>query len=159
MQESPYVEYHDEVYRVAGTRVALDSIVRRFWEAMHLNRSCSPFRPHGNRASLWRYCLISPSSGVHRRIWRSRPRLKRRRLLSSSVAEPRAARRLVRLKNGVCRPMSAKFTDATRLVILAAAKRREPGLDFQTAQDTGLAGLEDEAPTCLPLQRKRDASY
>jgi uncharacterized protein (DUF433 family) len=32
MQESPYVEYHDEVYRVAGTRVALDSIVRRFWE-------------------------------------------------------------------------------------------------------------------------------
>lgn len=32
MQESPYVEYHDNVYRVAGTRVALDSIVRRFWE-------------------------------------------------------------------------------------------------------------------------------
>ena len=32
MQERPYVEYHDEVYRVAGTRVALDSIVRRFWE-------------------------------------------------------------------------------------------------------------------------------
>jgi uncharacterized protein (DUF433 family) len=31
MQERPYVEYHDEVYRVAGTRVALDSIVRRFW--------------------------------------------------------------------------------------------------------------------------------
>jgi uncharacterized protein (DUF433 family) len=32
MPESPYVEYHDDVYRVAGTRVALDSIVRRFWE-------------------------------------------------------------------------------------------------------------------------------
>ena len=32
MQGKPYVEYHDEVYRVAGTRVALDSIVRRFWE-------------------------------------------------------------------------------------------------------------------------------
>ena len=41
--------------------------------------------------------------------------------------------------------MSAKFlADANfDLVILAAAKRREPGLDFQTAQDTGLAGLED----------------
>ena len=32
MQDSPYVEYRDNVYRVAGTRVALDSIVRRFWE-------------------------------------------------------------------------------------------------------------------------------
>jgi uncharacterized protein (DUF433 family) len=32
MQDSPYVEYRDDVYRVAGTRVALDSIVRRFWE-------------------------------------------------------------------------------------------------------------------------------
>ena len=32
MQESSYVESHDGVYRVAGTRVALDSIVRRFWE-------------------------------------------------------------------------------------------------------------------------------
>jgi uncharacterized protein (DUF433 family) len=33
MQDRPYyVEYRDEVYRVAGTRVALDSIVRRFWE-------------------------------------------------------------------------------------------------------------------------------
>ena len=32
MPESPYVEYHDAVYRVAGTRVALDSIVRHFWE-------------------------------------------------------------------------------------------------------------------------------
>ncbi len=32
MQESPYMEYHDDVYRVAGTRVALGSIVRRFWE-------------------------------------------------------------------------------------------------------------------------------
>ena len=32
MQESPYVEYRDNVYRVAGTRVALDSIVRSFWE-------------------------------------------------------------------------------------------------------------------------------
>ena len=31
MQESPYIEYRDNVYRVAGTRVALDSIVRRFW--------------------------------------------------------------------------------------------------------------------------------
>ena len=31
MQESLYVEYRDEVYRVAGTRVALDAIVRRFW--------------------------------------------------------------------------------------------------------------------------------
>ena len=41
--------------------------------------------------------------------------------------------------------MSAKFlADANfDLVILIAAKRREPGLDFQTAQDTGLAGLED----------------
>jgi len=32
MQDSPYVEYHDDVSRVAGTRVALGSIVRRFWE-------------------------------------------------------------------------------------------------------------------------------
>lgn len=32
MQESPYVEYGDNVYRVARTRVALDSIIRRFWE-------------------------------------------------------------------------------------------------------------------------------
>jgi len=32
MQENPYIEYRDSVYRVAGTRVALDSIVRRFWE-------------------------------------------------------------------------------------------------------------------------------
>jgi uncharacterized protein (DUF433 family) len=32
MQDSPYVEFHDDVYRVAGTRVALDSIVRCFWE-------------------------------------------------------------------------------------------------------------------------------
>jgi predicted nuclease of predicted toxin-antitoxin system len=41
--------------------------------------------------------------------------------------------------------MSAKFlADANfDLVILAAAKRREPGLDFQIAQDAGLAGLED----------------
>jgi hypothetical protein len=31
------------------------------------------------------------------------------------------------------------------LVILAAAKRREPALDFQTAQAAGLAGLEDPA--------------
>src|SRR5258705_5543142 len=48
-------------------------------------------------------------------------------------------------KASACRPMSAKFlADANfDLVILAAAKRREPGLDFQTAQDTGLAGLED----------------
>jgi uncharacterized protein (DUF433 family) len=32
MQDSSYVQYHNDVYRVAGTRVALDSIVRRFWE-------------------------------------------------------------------------------------------------------------------------------
>ena len=32
MQESPYVEYRDNVYRVAGMRVALDPIIRRFWE-------------------------------------------------------------------------------------------------------------------------------
>ena len=32
MQESPYVEYRNNVYRVAGTRVALDPIIRRFWE-------------------------------------------------------------------------------------------------------------------------------
>lgn len=32
MHSRPYVEYRNEVYRVAGTRVALDSIVRRFWE-------------------------------------------------------------------------------------------------------------------------------
>jgi uncharacterized protein (DUF433 family) len=32
MQDSLYVEYHDDVYRVAGTRVALGSVVRRFWE-------------------------------------------------------------------------------------------------------------------------------
>jgi len=31
MQESLYVECRDNVYRIAGTRVALDSIVRRFW--------------------------------------------------------------------------------------------------------------------------------
>ena len=31
MPESSYVEYRDNVYRVAGTRVALDSIVQRFW--------------------------------------------------------------------------------------------------------------------------------
>ena len=41
--------------------------------------------------------------------------------------------------------MNAKFlADANfDLVILAAAKRREPVLDFQTAQAAGLAGLED----------------
>ena len=41
--------------------------------------------------------------------------------------------------------MSATFlADANfDLVILAAAKRREPGLDFQTAQEAGLAGMED----------------
>ena len=41
--------------------------------------------------------------------------------------------------------MRAKFlADANfDLVILVAAKRREPALDFQTAQDTGLAGLAD----------------
>jgi uncharacterized protein (DUF433 family) len=32
MHNNPYVEYRDDVYRIAGTRVALDSIVRRFWE-------------------------------------------------------------------------------------------------------------------------------
>ena len=32
MQETPYVQFQNGVYRVAGTRVALDSIVRRFWE-------------------------------------------------------------------------------------------------------------------------------
>lgn len=32
MQDSLYVAYRDDVYRVAGTRVALDAIVRRFWE-------------------------------------------------------------------------------------------------------------------------------
>jgi uncharacterized protein (DUF433 family) len=32
MQDTPYVQFQNEVYRVAGTRVALDSIVRRFWE-------------------------------------------------------------------------------------------------------------------------------
>jgi uncharacterized protein (DUF433 family) len=32
MQDSPYVEYRDDVYWIAGTRVALDSIVWRFWE-------------------------------------------------------------------------------------------------------------------------------
>src|SRR5262249_18029744 len=31
MQESLYVEYRDNMYRIVGTRVALDSIVRRFW--------------------------------------------------------------------------------------------------------------------------------
>ena len=43
------------------------------------------------------------------------------------------------------RPMNAKFlADANfDLVILAAARRREPGLDFQTAPDTGLVGMED----------------
>src|SRR4029453_4044049 len=41
--------------------------------------------------------------------------------------------------------MNAKFlADANfDLVILAAAKRREPVFDFQTAQAAGLAGLED----------------
>ena len=41
--------------------------------------------------------------------------------------------------------MSAKFLADTNfdLVMLAAAKRRAPGLDFQTAQDMGLAGLAD----------------
>jgi len=41
--------------------------------------------------------------------------------------------------------MNAKFlADANfDLVILAAAKRREPVLDFQTPQAAGLAGLED----------------
>jgi uncharacterized protein (DUF433 family) len=32
MQDIPYVQLQNEVYRVAGTRVALDAIVRRFWE-------------------------------------------------------------------------------------------------------------------------------
>ena len=31
MPESAYVEYRGDVYRVAGTRVALDVIIRRFW--------------------------------------------------------------------------------------------------------------------------------
>ena len=31
MPESAHVEYRDDVYRVAGTRVALDVIIRRFW--------------------------------------------------------------------------------------------------------------------------------
>jgi hypothetical protein len=41
--------------------------------------------------------------------------------------------------------MRAKFlADANfDLVILAAAKRREPDLDFQTAQETSLEGMED----------------
>ncbi len=32
MHDSFYVQCQNEVYRVAGTRVALDSIVRRFWD-------------------------------------------------------------------------------------------------------------------------------
>ena len=44
MQESPYVEYRDNVYRVAGTRVALDSIIRRFWKAMPLKSLCNLFQ-------------------------------------------------------------------------------------------------------------------
>ena len=32
MLDSSYVHYHNDVYQVTGTRVALDSIVRRFWE-------------------------------------------------------------------------------------------------------------------------------
>lgn len=32
MHDRSYVQYQNEVYRVAGTRVALDAIVRRFWE-------------------------------------------------------------------------------------------------------------------------------
>lgn len=48
-------------------------------------------------------------------------------------------------KTSAYRPMSAKFlADANfDLVILAAAKRREPALDFQIAQAAGLAGVED----------------
>jgi hypothetical protein len=37
MPESLYGAYHDAVYRVRGTRVALEAIVRRFWE-MRLHR-------------------------------------------------------------------------------------------------------------------------
>jgi hypothetical protein len=58
--------------------------------------------------------------------------------------------------------MSAKFlADANLdLVILAAAKRREPGLDFQTAQDTGSAGLEDLDVLAVAAQAGRVfASY
>src|SRR5262245_2289249 len=44
-----------------------------------------------------------------------------------------------------CRPMSAQcLADANcDLVLLIAAKRRAPGLDFQTAQDTGVVGMSD----------------
>jgi hypothetical protein len=53
--------------------------------------------------------------------------------------------------------MRAKFlADANfDLVILAAAKRREPGLDFQTAQDTGLAGMEDPDVLAVAAQAGR----
>jgi len=53
--------------------------------------------------------------------------------------------------------MSAKFlADANfDLVILAAAKRREPGLDFQTAQEAGLTSMEDPDVLAVAAQAGR----
>lgn len=53
--------------------------------------------------------------------------------------------------------MSVRFlADANfDLVILAAAKRREPALDFQTAPGVGLAGLEDPAVLAVAAQEGR----
>ena len=53
-------------------------------------------------------------------------------------------------KANACSPMRAKFlADANfDLVILAAAKRREPAFDFQTAQEAGLTSLQDPRSAC-----------
>ena len=41
------------------------------------------------------------------------------------------------------------------LVILAAAKRREPVLDFQTAQEAGLTGLQDSEVLAVAARERR----
>ena len=41
------------------------------------------------------------------------------------------------------------------LVILVAARHREPALDFQTAQEAGLAGMEDPEVLAVAAQEGR----
>ena len=53
--------------------------------------------------------------------------------------------------------MRAKFlADANfDLVIVAAAKRREPAFDFQTAQEAGLTGLKDPEVLAIAAREER----
>ena len=53
--------------------------------------------------------------------------------------------------------MRAKFLDDANfdLVILTAAKRREPALDFQTAHVAGLTGMEDPEVLSIAAREER----